>query len=60
MSGEPEVRLVGEAELGVEEHPFQQMERERNRIDRERRCIAQLQKDSRTARSVSENSKTLY
>ena len=45
MSGEPEVRLVGEAGLGVEEHPLQHMDRERDRIDRERRCIAQLQKD---------------
>ena len=44
MSGEPEVRLVGEAGLGVEEHPLQHMDRERDRIDRERRCIAQLQK----------------
>ena len=45
MSGEPEVRLVGEAELGVEEHPLQQMDRERSRIDHERRCIAQLRQD---------------
>ena len=44
MSGEPEVRLVGEAGFGVEEHPLQHMDRERDRIDRERRCIAQLQK----------------
>ena len=34
MSGEPEVRLVGEAGLGVEEHPLQHMDRERDRIDR--------------------------
>ena len=38
MSGEPEVRLVRELELGVEEHHLQQM-------DRERRRIAQLRKD---------------
>ena len=44
MAGEPDVRLVGEAGFGVEEHPLQHMDRERDRIDRERRCIAQLQK----------------
>ena len=45
MSGEPEVRLVCELELGVEEHPLQQMDRERSRIDHERHCIAQLRQD---------------
>ena len=45
MSGEPEVRLVRELELGVEEHHLQQMDRERSRIDHERCCIAQLRQD---------------
>ena len=60
MSGEPEVRLVRELELGVEEHHLQQMDRERSRIDHERHCIAQLRQDLGTARSVSEISKTVY
>ena len=45
MAGEPDVRLVGEAGFGVEEHPLQQMDRERSRIDHERHCIAQLRQD---------------